>query len=348
MFLNKDLIGRSALIGEFVAKLEAGYAADIALMVCYGSFVSGKHGPLSDIDFYFIPKTDRGYEFSCQCIIGGIGYDLWPLTWDRLAGFANLEDSFASLLADGIAVWAGSEEDYARFSALQQRLRTSLEDEELCIKTARHSLRAAKLAVFELERKQHPSWRLQAVRAAEQILYALACLNGVHIRKGLANLESELAGMQRLPSGCAESYLDLALSRDAGEASAILRRLIDRCEPFLEPDSSRSREADPGDLSGFYEEFKSAYNKVLQACHEQSLVKAYQAAAIVDRETEQQLSGFAGENTFPVLLDLVPDQDYQKLSSACQLHEQQLLSLLRRYDIPVRAYATLADFLEAF
>ena len=41
---------------------------------------------VSDLDFYFIPSTPRGYEMSYQFIVDDIGYDLWPVSWGAQNG----------------------------------------------------------------------------------------------------------------------------------------------------------------------------------------------------------------------------------------------------------------------
>ena len=52
---NSHLIGRSDLLATIVEKIEREYSQDIALLICYGSFVTGDYGATSDIDFFLSP-----------------------------------------------------------------------------------------------------------------------------------------------------------------------------------------------------------------------------------------------------------------------------------------------------
>ena len=98
---NSHLIHRSDLLAIIVEKIEASYSEDISLLICYGSYITDEYGGMSDIDFFFVPKTNRGYEFGRQFILNNIGYDLWPVSWERLKRLSNLEEEPASILMDG-------------------------------------------------------------------------------------------------------------------------------------------------------------------------------------------------------------------------------------------------------
>ena len=62
-------------------------------MVVYGSYVYSTEDPLSDVDFYFIPGSDRAYQLARTFIIEDIGYDLFPMKWERIEGLATLKES---------------------------------------------------------------------------------------------------------------------------------------------------------------------------------------------------------------------------------------------------------------
>ena len=74
------------------------FAGELSLVVSYGSHWNGTAGPLSDVDCYFVPKTERGQEFGGQFILQGVGYDIFPMSWERLGNIARLEESLAPLV----------------------------------------------------------------------------------------------------------------------------------------------------------------------------------------------------------------------------------------------------------
>jgi len=346
MIVNRELTEKSPIIKAIVDRVDSAWPNDVALLVCYGSFVSGRQRPLSDIDFYFIPSTDRAFALCCQFIINDIGYDLWPVEWQRLEKFANLDDSFASLLADGVVVWAADDASGRRFAELQQRLHANLARQDLTINVAQRSLQTAKAGYFDLAFGNDSLWRSAAIKLVEQLLFALACINGVYLKKGIGNLARELAEMSRVPETFASCYRALAGSANREAGLLLLRDMIDSCSQLVSPDRQAASPTafNPHDLAGFYEEFKSIYNKLLQACEDRDLLMAYHAASVVDRETQEQLQGLAKNLSFPSLLDLIPAEDFDRLRSACIEHEKLLLRMLAEHKVAVRRFVSVDDF----
>lgn len=71
-------------------KVKTEYADDISLVCIYGSYLNGTANSKSDVDCYFVPKTTRGYEMAVTFILDGVGYDIFPMTWERLGAIAEL------------------------------------------------------------------------------------------------------------------------------------------------------------------------------------------------------------------------------------------------------------------
>ncbi|WP_156177905.1 nucleotidyltransferase domain-containing protein [Bacillus sp. SA1-12] len=47
-----------------VENLKTKYKVDIALIAYYGTYAQGRATKLSDLDMFFIPSTDRGFQAS--------------------------------------------------------------------------------------------------------------------------------------------------------------------------------------------------------------------------------------------------------------------------------------------
>ncbi len=60
-------------------KVRTKYADDVSLVLIYGSYTNGTMNSKSDVDCYYIPKTERGYRMAVDFIIEGVGYDLFAL-----------------------------------------------------------------------------------------------------------------------------------------------------------------------------------------------------------------------------------------------------------------------------
>ena len=73
------------------------FAEDIALVVSHTTLNISE---TDDTISYFVPITDRGRHFARTFILGGRGYDLWGITWDRLERFASQKGCSADVAGD--------------------------------------------------------------------------------------------------------------------------------------------------------------------------------------------------------------------------------------------------------
>ena len=74
-----------------INKINREYPEDVALLVAVeGHSVNGDGHGLS-FDF-FVPATERGNSLAQTFIIDGIGYDLYPRSWERTERTAALDD----------------------------------------------------------------------------------------------------------------------------------------------------------------------------------------------------------------------------------------------------------------
>jgi predicted nucleotidyltransferase len=94
------------LVAWIRAAAERDFPEDVAVVALYGSYVTGTGGPRSDIDCFFIPRTERGRGFARTFIIDGIGYDIFPMSWERVEGLADLREPLVPLLGDSVVLFA--------------------------------------------------------------------------------------------------------------------------------------------------------------------------------------------------------------------------------------------------
>ena len=90
---------RNQRYAEHMARLVAGeFAQDVSLLVAYGSFVTGGQSAVSDVDLYFVPATGRALALSRTFWIEDVGYDLFPMDWERLERIADFSDNLTPLV----------------------------------------------------------------------------------------------------------------------------------------------------------------------------------------------------------------------------------------------------------
>ena len=94
-----------------IDKIKKDYASDVALVVIMGSTLYGDTHSRSDLDLYFVPKTERGNRLALTFIVDGIGFDFWAIPWDRLERIANHDERLASIITEGKVIYCASDAD---------------------------------------------------------------------------------------------------------------------------------------------------------------------------------------------------------------------------------------------
>lgn len=125
---RKDI--NDKIVAWIINKVKTEYADDISLVLIYGSYINGTAHGKSDVDCYYIPKTERGYHLAADFIIDGVGYDIFPVSWERAVGIADLQESLSLLIGDAEILYYSDSRDLERFMTLQERLKRNLSDEK--------------------------------------------------------------------------------------------------------------------------------------------------------------------------------------------------------------------------
>ncbi|MCA9839618.1 MAG: nucleotidyltransferase domain-containing protein [Trueperaceae bacterium] len=346
---NSHLINRSDLLAVIIEKIETSYSEDIALLICYGSYITGDYGGMSDIDFFFVPKTNRGYELGCQFILNHIGYDLWPVSWERLKNLSNLEDQPASILMDGEVLFASSEEDLRKLEDLKNNFTQNLNNDVVVKKMSMSYVEKAKASYFDLQTCERRMFFIGAINIVETLLLAIATLNGTYIKRGPKRIEDELERLFLVPAGFLENYKKLIRTNKKVDVQHIVNELIVETDKICKSNFDHDKaDADPSKLAGFYEEFKSTYNKLLMACDASNYEAAYYAGFMIDRETQSFLSSHTDGEAFPTMVSAVLKNDFKAIRAYCLEHEQQLINLLDKKDIRINAFKNSNEFRQHF
>ncbi len=335
-------------------KIRAEYPRDVAVFALYGSYVRGAAHALSDLDFYIIPKTPRGREPARGFLIGEVGFDLWPLSWERAERIAAYEGTLVSIVADAQVRYAASEEDARRFAALQAQAREPGEAVDFAAKARGAAVScAAKAARLRACPGQPGTARYLAMELLAGAAYCVALANRRYLHRGFAAGVREALDLPRQPEGFAAlcgALTDAAdtgrLIRAADGLLAALLRFLD-CPP--EPDTApppdqeaapAAQEPPAAHLTGFYEEIKSLYNKIVHACGVGDALAALMAGAAIYRDLEALFgpAGQFGRGFSDPLGAYDPALPPDALARGFASHEACLVSYLTARQVEIRRF----------
>ncbi len=266
-----------------VAKAAGDFKDDVAILAVYGSYVNGTSDGLSDVDFFFVPKTDRGFALARTFIIEGVGFDLFPMRWSRVEGLAEFREPLVPLLGNSIIAFASTDEDEQRFLSIRRRMERNLGDAGFMHDRAMDSFRKGMLYLRRLKQGCGiGACRLLAGQMMLCLSDAVAYESQTYFKKGLKNHFDDLGRMKALPQGFLEAYDGIVSAADETSLKEAAERMAS-CTAFMGPEQEVPRGSEPcipasggqlgseapldhDELVSFYEEAVSTFNKVWRSC----------------------------------------------------------------------------------
>ena len=327
-------------------KAEREFSEDISLVCVYGSWLNGTANHLSDVDCYFIPRTHRGYGLARTFILEGVGYDIFPLSWERLEKMASLEDGMQPLLGDVQVIWQDGNESMDRLNALQETLRQNLQDTSLTHSAAQtRCRRAAEL----LAGAAAPRERLAAGYAMTLLAEALVLWKGEYFRFGMKGQYADLCRL--FPGPVSDLYARIAQAPDGPSALDTARQLLENVQELLnlppfpvqpEPLAPPAPgEPDAPALAELYQEICSTFNKIYLCCENGNYVLAFLSAGVLQLDLDAAQSMGLPE------INLLAQFDWRRLedfSRAARAAEESLRQFITSNGAQLRQYASIGEF----
>jgi hypothetical protein len=331
------------IINLIIDKIKTDFSEDIKLAVMYGSFVTHTQHEKSDVDFFFVPKTERGWKMGLDFILEGIGYDFWGMPESRLRKIVEEFQPLAGILENGILLFSDGEKTRTEFAEYQKKIAAVEADPSpfrLSSSVEKH-LAEAKSAAFDFRQAKNRSDRLHL--AGEVLLStgnALSALNRRLFKYGTKRFLEELAAMPLIPEKFIETW-DQVFSGvlDSDLIDGLVKSVASLWNDLKQ---ARPERSNPMDLTSFYEEFLSTFNKMEFACRTKNVRLGFMTAAAIDNELR-----FIN-NDFGMNLPLVfPDEgpsDLETLQKRSRLANQSLEASLRSEGVPIRSFADIEEF----
>ena len=333
------------LLNTIIEKIKMDYEGDIAIFAIYGSYVRGDNYETSDIDFYFVPKTEKGKELSTAFILNDIGYDLWALSWERLESMANYK-GMVSLIADAKVLYSNCDLDLKQFTELQNKAQNPSDvdfDDE-----ARIAIERSKQYFFDIA--LNPNFSAQkeaAIRIIESLVYAVALINKTYTHSGWRKSIDEISKMTLVPDRFVELCNSAVCATDSESIANIAKLLISHTEALITNDKG-SRNIQ-NDFHMYYEEAKSLYNKLYNACDGKDKLTSLMVGASLQNEMISMLERDAYlKFGFPDIVSGFTCDSLQEYKNLVVQHEECLIRFLFDNGIKINAYNSFDDFKNNF
>lgn len=343
------------LVGWIAEKVKKEYPEDISAVVIYGSYVNGTAHAKSDVDCYFIPKTQRAYQFANDFIICGIGYDIFPISWERAEAIADLKETLLPLIGDGKVIYCHSEEDKCKFLQLKSKLKSNLESEQISGAAALERVNQA-CGVYEsaLNSESMTEVRKKAGFIIMTLADAAALYHHTYYHFGLKRQFTDLKKLPNIPRQIYDEYLNVIQAESIESILQHCNQMIyavcrhmnipvpEKPREQIKTEEVCSSQADYTALAALYEEICSTFNKIYVCCENGDYVLAYLSAVCLQEELDYA-HGQLGAGQYD-LLQSFHYNDLERLESNTKVIENDFVQFIVDGGGAIKKYDSFEEF----
>lgn len=330
-----------------ITQIQKKYKDDVALLIAISghSLENDCHGECFD---YFVPANANGNKLAQTFIIDGVGHDLYPRSWERIENMADFNDDFTFGLGDAQILYSRSEEDKNRFIAMQEKLKTNLQDKDYMLKKALEKLDAA----MEIYRTMMFEDLLYKVRMAAGFIarylsIAVTCINGTYFRQRLDLETVELAQMNEIPENFITYFQAIVKAKSVEEMKNLSYLIISTTRKFIaahkHPKIEKTKTPNYEYLADWYEEGSLTWRRIYYHCDIENYERVFPDAINLQNELNIIKEEFGLRE-----MDLVGCFDVENLSvfkQKAQELEQYIISEIENHGVVLNKYDTLEQFL---
>ncbi|WP_018759159.1 hypothetical protein [Paenibacillus terrigena] len=306
-----------AVADIIVKHIKTHYPQDVAIVGYYGSYLQGRATERSDLDFFFIPATDRGRQVECQFLIDGISFDFWPIGWERAERMATSDEWSTTIIADCELLYVRSDDDYSKFMGLREKIAIMGNDSKAptMINKAESVLTECLISLAKMRLSEHSKelsyCRTQTQEIARNIFKSLGFLNQIYYKRSWGHYREQIRNLPIKPEQLDEHLDTMMLSSTPDEiisaceklTSDTLRLMSERQNSQEDIRSYKER------MKGYYEEERGMMNKLLTACEKGYYETAFFVAIGVQDGLSRILYA-AEKGRWPGIVDLGEHREF--------------------------------------
>ena len=331
-----------------VKKIESEYSNDVCLLLEHKTLKLEKDMDTTVFGFY-IPATNRANGLAKTFIIDGIGYDLFPFSWESIESMADVKHYNTTCLADAEILWSKSDEDRQRFLSLQARLHANLKNPQYMNERAKKWLNT----VMEVYQDTLFEERLYKVREnagyiCDLLSIAVAFANLRFFKHGQTNQIQELSGMKKVPKDFIKLYREIVVEPCPDTQKRLCYEIINNTKEFFSQSKNSiraNRYSDFSELANWYHELTYTWRRVYHWCGENDPINAYIWCCMLQSEVDEWGAKFGITNTD--ILSSYSPTDLEGFRKRAEKVELDFRSAIEKSGVKLDEYKTIEDFLSA-
>lgn len=349
------------LIDWATKEIKTKYSEDVALLIGQkGACKTPEDEQNMAFDFY-VPATDRGFQLAKTFIIEDMGYDLYPMTWERLEGIAEFnEPRVIFAVMKGEVIYARTEEDRQRYENIKKNILKNLTNKDRTFKKALESLNTA----MEIYQTMMFENSLCTVRKAAGgiscfLVNAIAMVNGQYLINGYGNLTTELARYKATPDHFQSLYIKIFEAKDIASIQEICHELIrvtrdffmkvksaqsDENKKSTDTDKSDTNDINYNDLADWYQEARYTFRRIDYYAKINSLEDCFSLGCYLQIEFDAIQDEF---NLAPMdLLGVFDSNNLAEFAERANTLEKYISGVLTSHHAELKIYSNLQEFLD--
>lgn len=332
-----------------VNKIQKEYKEDVALLI---GQVGGCKIPTDEQNMifdFFVPATERGNQLARTFIIEDMGYDLYPISWERLEGIADMkEPRMIFAFAKGEVIYAKSEKEKARFEKLKKEMLLKLQDKTFYFPQSLEFLATAQ-EIFEtmLFEESLCKIRKAAGGVCSYLMNAIAMVNGTYLENGYMNFTNELHRMKEVPTEFEAIFKEMLAENKVDGIREKVYALIRITRSFLmERKPAEKKEIiEPNyeDLAMWYQEARYTFRRISYYTGVQNAEESYLLGCYLQIEFDAIREDFDLKEMD--LMSSFDGKDLRAFAKKAEEIESYLVKTLEGSKVHQNKYSSLEEFL---
>ena len=336
------------LVAWAINKIQTEYKEDVSLLI--GQIGGGKI-PTDEQNMvfdFFVPATARGNQLARPFIIEDMGYDLYPISWERLEDIANInEPRMIFAFAKGEVIYAKSPEEKMRFENLKAEMLSKLQDKTFHTPKSLEFLETAQ-EIFQtmLFEESLCNIRKAAGGVCCYLMNSIALVNGTYLQNGYMNLTNDLHAMKDYPYEFEKTFTEMLSTNKIEVIKKKVYELIHMTRKFLMGkiaiEGKNDFEPNFEDLAMWYQEMRYTFRRIAYFTKTNSIEDSYLLSCYLQIEFDAVQEDFHLKK-----MDLLSAFDKDNLHGLAQKAgeiEAYIVETIEKNKVRINKYSSFEEF----